>query len=101
MVDGKFQTIGFWSELPNLAQVRIRRQSEEDSVQVLRMVHQQIQTLQASIPDNANTVNRNNTISQLQAIINQLQRIESGTTAYLEAQQLLLFAQSKLNQFQS
>lgn len=84
----------------NLAQVQIRRQSEEDSVQALKIVQQQIQTLQASIPDNADDLNRNRTISQLQGIINQLQEIESGTTAYLEAQQLLLSAQNKLDQLQ-
>lgn len=81
----------------NLAQIQIRQQSEADSVQALKLAQQQIQTLQASTPDNTNNLNRNYTISQLQAIINQLQRVESGTTAYLEAQQLLIFAKNKLN----
>lgn len=84
----------------NLAQVRIRRQAETDSVQALQQAQQQIQTLQATTPDNVDDLSRNRTISQLQGIINQLQRVENGTTAYAEAQQLLFFAQNKLNEFQ-
>lgn len=84
----------------SVAQIRIRKQAEADATQALRAAQSQIQNLQSSISDNAENLNRNYTVSQLQGIINQLQRIENGTTAYLEAQQLLVFAKNKLNQLQ-
>lgn len=84
----------------DLAQIRIRKQTEYDSVQALRNAQRQIQDLQASIPENTENLNHNYTISQLQGIMTQLRRVESGTTAYLEAQQLIVSAQNKLNQLQ-
>ena len=83
-----------------LSEIKIRKQAEANSVQALRAAQERIQSLQASIPDNPKVLNRNYTISQLQGIINQLERIDNGTTAYLEAQQLLLFAKNKLKQIQ-
>ncbi len=83
-----------------LSQVKIRKQAEVESAQALRAAQEQIASLQASIPDNPKDLNRNYTIGKLQGIITQLKRVENGTTAYLEAQQLLVFAQNKLNQLQ-
>ncbi|MEB3231254.1 MAG: hypothetical protein VKJ64_09610 [Leptolyngbyaceae bacterium] len=84
----------------NLGQVKIRRQAETDSVKALQLAQQQIQALQASTPDNADDLNRNRTISQLEGIVNQLHQVENGTTAYAEAQRLLFFAQNKLKELQ-
>lgn len=84
----------------DLAQVRIRQQAEADSAQALKMAQHKIQALQASIPDNPKELDRNYTISQLQGVIDQLKRIQSGTTVYLEAQQLLMSAQGKLDALQ-
>jgi hypothetical protein len=39
-------------------------------------------------------------ISQIQSIINQLEKVQNGTTTYQKAQQLLLSAQNKLKQLQ-
>ncbi len=40
------------------------------------------------------------TISRIQEIINQLEKVHKGTTAYLKAQELLLSAKNKLKQLQ-
>lgn len=87
----------------NLGQVKIRRQAEADSVQALQQAQSQKQRLLASLPTDAASLeqNRNSIASQLQAIIDGLRTVQPGTTAYLEAQALLLFAQNKLKQLQS
>lgn len=81
----------------NLGQIQIRRQTEEESLSALQNAKSQIQVLLASLPDDPKRLDRNYTASQLQGIINQLERVENGTTAYLEAQQLLLQAKNRLN----
>lgn len=85
----------------NLGQIKIRRQEEADAVKALEKAQSQIQILLRITPTNANDVNGNSLIiSQLQGIIYELEKISNGTTPYLEAQQLLLSAQNKLNQLQ-
>lgn len=84
----------------NLGQVNIRRQAEENSVDALQQAQRQIENLLAQTPTNAQSLDRNRTISQLQAIINNLEKVQNGTTAYLKAQELLLSANNKLNQLQ-
>ncbi len=84
----------------NLGQVKIRRQAESDSVNALEQSKNNIESLLASTPTTAKSVNRNRTISQLQGIINDLEKVQNGTTAYLKAQELLLQAKNKLNQLQ-
>lgn len=82
----------------NLGQIEIRRRAEETSVSAFQQAQRQIEQLQASVPVDPAYLDRNQIISQLQSIINQLQWVEHGTTVYLEAQELLLFAQNKLAQ---
>lgn len=84
----------------NLGEVRVRRQAEQDSVYALDAAQRQIQRLLASIPSNAQSVDRNLVISELHRIINQLEKVQNGTTAYLKAQELLLSAKNKLQQLQ-
>ena len=83
----------------NLGQVKIRRQAEYNSVNALEQSKNKIESLLASTPTTAQSVHRN-TISQLQGIINELEKVQNGTTAYLKAQELLLQAKNKLNQLQ-
>jgi hypothetical protein len=85
----------------NLGQVKIRRQAEQNSVEALQRAQSKIERLLASTPTDANALNRNRTISELQGIINELERVQNGTTAYLKAQELLLSANNKLNQLQA
>jgi hypothetical protein len=84
----------------NLGQVKIRRQAEQASGETLQRAQDRIERLLASIPTDAKSVNRNYTISELQGIINELEKVQNGTTPYLKAQELLLSAQNKLKQLQ-
>ncbi|KAF3890337.1 MULTISPECIES: hypothetical protein [Nostocales] len=85
----------------NLSEIRVRRQAEQDSVSALEQAKRQIQNLIAITPTNPQFVDKNRTISEIQGIINLLRKVQPGTTAYLEAQQLLLSANNKLDQFQA
>ncbi|MDA0212832.1 MULTISPECIES: hypothetical protein [Desertifilum] len=80
----------------NLAQIELRRSAEVNSVRAFERAQSEINALLAR----PNSTNPNYTISQLQSIINQLEKVQNGTTPYLEAQRLLLSAKAKLNEFQ-
>ncbi|GAB1541511.1 hypothetical protein NUACC21_41820 [Scytonema sp. NUACC21] len=84
----------------NLSEIRVRRQAEQDAVEALEEAQRQIQSLIATTPTNPQDVDKNRTISQIQGIINLLRKVQPGTTAYLEAQHLLLSANNKLKQIQ-
>ena len=84
----------------NLGQVNIRQQAEKDSQEALQQAQSKIERLLAATPTDANSVDRNRTISELQGIIYKLDKVENGTTAYLKAQELMLSAKNKLNQLQ-
>ncbi len=81
----------------NLEQIRVRRQQEANAVANFQQANQTIQSLLA----NSARFDQNYAISQLQRVIAQLKQIENGTTAYREAQILLLQAQNKLDQLQA
>ncbi|MEH2302220.1 MAG: hypothetical protein V7K88_25370 [Nostoc sp.] len=85
----------------NLGQVKIRRQAEADAVEAIDVAQREIGRLLASIPADAHDVERNRVLSQLQSIINQLRKVQNGTTAYLKAQELLLSANNKLRQLET
>jgi hypothetical protein len=84
----------------NLGIIQTRLTGEKESVDTLDIAQKEIQNLLASTPADANSLNRNSTISQLQGIIDNLRKVQYGTTAYPKAQELLAFAQNKLNQLQ-
>ena len=84
----------------NLGQVNIRQQAEKDSQEALQQAQSKIERLLAATPTDANSVDRNRTISELQGIIYKLDKVENGTTAYLKAQERMLSAKNKLNQLQ-
>jgi hypothetical protein len=85
----------------NLGEIRVRRQAEEKSVIALDSAQKGIERLSASTPNDIKSVDRNHTISQIQAIINDLDKVQVGTTSYLKAQEIKLFANNKLQQLQS
>ncbi|MEH2122133.1 hypothetical protein [Nostoc sp.] len=85
----------------NLGQVKIRRQAEADAVEAMDAAQREIESLLASIPANADYKERNRRLSQLQSIINQLEKVQNGTTTYLKAQELLLSANNKLRQLEA
>ena len=80
----------------NLGQVNIRRQAEADAVEAMEAAQREIESLLASDHD----MERNRVLSKLQSIINQLEKVRNGTTAYPKAQELLLSANNKLRQLQ-
>lgn len=84
----------------NLAIVRTNLQAEQTSVAAIETAKAKIETLLASAPADSSSESRIQLISQLQGIINQLETVKSGTTAYAEAQQLMRAAQNKLKQIQ-
>lgn len=83
-----------------LGTVRTRLQAEKDSQAALWIAKDKIPPLLASNTDNS-LQNQNQAKAKLQDIINHLEIVQSGTTAYAQAQQLLESAQKKLNQLQS
>lgn len=79
----------------NLGIVKIRRQAEESSVAALTTAKREIENLLAS---NSGSVDRNQMMSKIQSIIYELQKVQTGTTAYKEAQELMQSAQKKLKE---
>jgi hypothetical protein len=79
----------------NLGQIRVRREDERISVAALQRAKDQIAWVNNSVDGDIGYI-----ANQLQSIINDLEQVEEGTTAYLEAQELLLLAKNKLNQLQ-
>ncbi len=75
----------------NIGIVQTRRQAESESQEILKQANRQIQNLIAFPPSQSNQLK-----GAIQGIINQIRTIKPGTTAYAEAQQLLLSAQKKL-----
>ena len=84
----------------NLGIVRTRLSAEQASVAALKQAKDTIPTMFAAAAADDSVVNQKQLIGQLQGIINQLETVKSGTTAYPEAQQLLVSAQKKLEQVQ-
>lgn len=85
----------------NLSTVRIRLVTERESTAALEQAQQMTQSFLAAATPQAITTNRPYLLAQLQGIINQLRKVQSGTTGYAEAQGLLKSAENKLQQLQS
>ncbi|MGF1488806.1 MAG: hypothetical protein ACFBSE_17100 [Prochloraceae cyanobacterium] len=79
-----------------LAKVRIEKQKEKESIAALEEAQDRIERLLA----NNKYDNRERIISQLQGIIDRLETVQPGTTAYPKARQLLTSAEQRLAQFQ-
>jgi len=67
----------------NLGEIRVRRKAEEDSVNSFESAQNSIERLLASTPTDAKSLERNRTISQLQNIINDLDKVQNGTLPLL------------------
>jgi hypothetical protein len=81
----------------SLGEVKVRREAEARSVRALEDAQNKIEYLLASTPVDARASDRNRIIGQLQAIINELDKVQNGTTVYLKAQDLKLKAEAKLS----
>ena len=81
--------------------VESKLKAERESGEALDRANVQIANLLASASNDAKGGNRDRSISQIQTIINQLGKVQKGTTAYPEAQELIQSAQGKLKQLKS
>ena len=82
-------------------QIRVQRKAEQNAAVALESAQNRIETLLASTPNDIKSFDRNRTISQLQAIINDLDKVEKETTSYPKAQKLRLFAKNKFDQLEA
>jgi len=79
----------------NLGTVRIRLKAEQESAEALAQAKEKINNLlAASTP----TSDRGQVNAQVQRIINDLEKVQKGTTGYTEAQTLLQNARKKFKQ---
>ena len=86
----------------NLGTVQNRRKAEEISAAALEGAKSLIPSWQRLNSSTENAAwERSQMISQLQGIINQLEKVQPGTTAYGEAQKLLQSAHKRLTQMQT
>lgn len=83
----------------NLGIVRTQLEAEQASSEALARAKAKLETLWAATSDGS-AGHQNTVIGQVWGIINQLQTVKSGTTAYPEAQELLQSAQANLEQLQ-
>ncbi|MGF1497778.1 MAG: hypothetical protein ACFB8W_13275 [Elainellaceae cyanobacterium] len=81
----------------NLSNVRIRLRDEQESLQALSQAENRLTRL---IELEARSPNPTRQASEIQAIINDLTKVKSGTTGYVEAQDLLGAARRKLSELQ-
>jgi hypothetical protein len=84
----------------NLNNVEIRKQTEAEASDNLEEAIAKIEQLRSFLSRNPASAEQDYTISQLQAIIRQLEQVHPGTTAYSQAQELLSSAQQKLKQIE-
>lgn len=78
------------------SEIRVRLEAERSAVRSFEAAQRDITTLVGS----AGYGNKSYTLSQLQRIINQLEKVNQGTTPYLESQELLIFARNKWQELQ-
>lgn len=85
----------------NLAQIQIRKQAEIESFRALQQAKNDYARLIESLPAGGSGLDPNVAIGRIQAIMNSLDRVQSGTTAYTEAQTWMRSAQKKVQELQS
>lgn len=86
----------------NLGTIQSRQKAESASKAVLEQAKRQIPSWQRLNNSTENAAwEQERMVSQLQEIINQLEQVQPGTTAYTEAQQLLQSARKRLTQMQT
>jgi hypothetical protein len=80
--------------IKNQGEIKHRLTQEQTSAEALAAA----KAANVELVRRANTASINQTASQIQAVINQLEQVQPGTTAYPEAQELLRYAEEKLKQ---
>lgn len=80
--------------------IKVRQQEEADATWAMQQAKAQIADLIKATSPDLQQFDRSYVVGQLQHIVNQLESVKPGTTAYQEAQQLLKSARAKLKQLQ-
>ena len=78
----------------NLGEIKIRQQAEVNSVRAFESAQSQIVTLSKQVNNN----NRDRVVRQIQQIIIQLEKVQTGTTVYYRATDLITLAEKKLRE---
>ena len=81
----------------NLGEVTIRQQAEADSVKAFDSAQSQI----VNLPKQVNSNNRETVAREILQIIIQLKKIQPETTVYEEAQELIVFAEKKIQEIET
>jgi len=84
----------------SLAEVQVRLKNEQDAVQALERANQRLVALWASLPKEGKDLNRNQAIGNFMSVNNELAKIKSGTTVYLQAQKVKLDVEKQLQLLQ-
>jgi hypothetical protein len=80
----------------NLSEVLVRLQNEQEAVQALDRANRNLADLWASLPKDGKDLNRNQTMGRFLAIRTELDKVKSGTTVYLPAQEIKIQVQNQL-----
>ncbi len=80
----------------SLSEVKVRLQNEQESVQALDRANQQLTALWAWLPKDGKDLNRNQAMGRFLAIRAELDKVKSGTTVYLPAQEIKVQVQNQL-----
>ncbi|PZU96122.1 MAG: hypothetical protein DCE90_10245 [Pseudanabaena sp.] len=80
----------------NLSEVKIRLTNENESVQALDRVNQKLSNLWASLPKDSKDLNPNQVKGRFLEISADLDKVKSGTTVYLKAQEIKLEVRNQL-----
>jgi hypothetical protein len=84
----------------NLAQVRLKKNEEIESVSAFNKAQEKIQSLLRNTPTQPENLNINQTIVDLENIINELDKVQDGSTVYQRSQELKVFANNKIKELQ-
>jgi hypothetical protein len=84
----------------SLSEVKVRLKNEQEAVLALDRANQKLTALWASLPKDGKDLNRNQAIGNFMAINNELDKIKSGTTPYLKAQELKVQVDQQLRLLQ-
>ena len=84
----------------SLSEVKVRLRNEQESVQALERANQKLTDLWSSLPKYKDDLNRNRAIASFMSVNNELDKIQNGTTVYLQAQKTKLEVQNQLKLLQ-
>ncbi len=82
----------------NSSLVKLRGKAEKESVEALEIAKKDIQKLQEQFANGVKLNERKLLVSKMQGNMEQLKKVQTGTTVYDEAQKLLKLAQIKIQE---